>query len=158
MQIDITKLLTNKVNKLIINEHIDIPNDLLNDSRIDMLKDVLLDAKVYIDEDDELAINGTITGIMLLKDDLTLEPVEYRFIADLEENIDKLENILDITDILWQNILVEVPSKVRSNLEEVNLSGDGWRVISEDEFNRERSKNNNPFTNLGELLNTKEDK
>ena len=158
MQIDITKLLTNQISRLVLNEKINIPDELLNNTRIDKLEDVILDAKVFINEDDEIVINGNITGSMMLKDDLTLEPVCYKFNADLEENLDKFENILDITDILWQNILVEIPSKVRSTDEDVNLSGNGWRVISEDEFNKERSKSNNPFVNLEELLNTKEDK
>ena len=72
--------------------------------------------------------------------------------------LEKKQNLLDITDILWQNILVEIPSKVRSTDEDVNLEGDGWRVISEEQFNLERNKANNPFANLDELLNTKEDR
>ena len=158
MQIDITKLITNKVTKLVLNDKINIPLELLKGSRIDELKDVILNAKVYINEDNELIIEGNITGIMMLRDDLTLEPVEYKFKADLEENLCNFENILDITDILWQNILVEVPSKVRSTNEDVHLSGNGWRVISEDEYNKERNNSNNPFANLDELLKTKEDK
>ena len=158
MQIDITKLLTNQITKLTVNDNVLIPEELLKDSRIDKLENVYIDATISIDEDNELIINGIITGTMYLKDDLTLEPVTYKFKADLEENLEKIENILDITDILWQNILVEIPSKVRSTEEEVHLSGNGWRVISEEEFNRERSKQNNPFAELSELLNTKEDK
>ena len=95
---------------------------------------------------------------MVLKDDITLEPVDYEFMAELEEILEKSKNILDITDILWQNILVEIPSKVRSTDEDINLEGNGWRVISEDRFNQERNKSNNPFANLDELLNTKEDR
>ena len=95
---------------------------------------------------------------MILKDDLTLEPVEYQFNTELEEILEKKQNILDITDILWQNILVEIPSKVRSTDEDINLEGNGWRVISEEQFQKERNKSNNPFANLDELLNTKEDR
>ena len=95
---------------------------------------------------------------MLLRDDITLEPVEYDFNTNIEEFLDKNQNVLDITDILWQNILVEIPSKVRSTNEDIELSGDGWRVISETKFNEERNKSNNPFSNLNELLKTKEEK
>ena len=95
---------------------------------------------------------------MILKDDITLEPVEYKFNSELEEILEKNKNILDITDILWQNILVEIPSKVRSTDEDITLEGNGWRVISEEQFNKERNNSNNPFANLDELLNTKEDR
>ena len=95
---------------------------------------------------------------MILKDDVTLEPVEYKFETELEEILEKSKNILDITDILWQNILVEIPSKVRSTDEDINLEGNGWRMISEEQFQKERNKFNNPFANLDELLNTKEDR
>ena len=95
---------------------------------------------------------------MILKDDITLEPVEHNFIIELEEILEKSKNILDITDILWQNILVEIPSKVRSTDEDINLEGNGWRVISEEQFNKERNNSNNPFANLDELLSTKEDR
>ena len=85
---------------------------------------------------------------MLLNDDVTLEPVEYHFGTEIEEILNKSENKLDITDILWQNILVEIPSKVRSTDEDIELSGDGWRVISEEKYNLERNKMDNPFQNL----------
>ena len=95
---------------------------------------------------------------MTLKDDLTLEPVDYQFDTEIEEIIEELNKKLDITDVIWQNIVVEVPSKVRKNNEDIELSGDGWRVISEDKFNEERKQKNNPFSNLEELLNIKEEK
>jgi uncharacterized metal-binding protein YceD (DUF177 family) len=95
---------------------------------------------------------------MILKDDITLEPVEYNFDTEIEENLNKNENILDITEILWQNILVEIPSKVRATDEDIELSGEGWRVISENKYNEERNKANNPFSSLDELFKTKEDK
>lgn len=94
---------------------------------------------------------------MHLKDDITLEPVEYKFKTDIDEILPKFQNILDITDVLWQNILVEVPSKVRNTDEEIELKGDGWRVITEERFNEER-KASKPFANLDKLLNTKEEK
>ena len=158
MQIDVTKLLTNRVGSINVNGNVNIPNELLDGSRIDELRDVVIDGKITENEENDLVLEGNIKGIMILKDDITLEPVEYNFDTFVEENLDKNQNVLDITDILWQNILVEIPSKVRATFEDVELSGDGWRVISEDKFNEERNKANNPFQNLGELLNIKEDK
>ena len=158
MQIDITKLLTNQASKLYLDDKVTIPKYLLNGSRIDDLNDITIKGSISLNEENELVIEAKLKGTMNLKDDLTLEPVAYNFDTEFEENIDYQKNILDITDILWQNILVEIPSKVRATDEDIHLSGDGWRVISEEEYNHERNKNNNPFSNLDELLKTKEDK
>ena len=158
MKIDITKLLNGYVDVIELTEEINIPNDLLIHSLITELKNINLTGDLSLTEDNNIALNGKLSGVMILKDDITLAPVEYQFNTDLEEILEKNKNILDITDILWQNILVEIPSKVRSTDEDINLEGDGWRVISEEQFQRERTKSNNPFANLDELLNTKEDR
>ena len=158
MQIDITKLLNSYIYEQEVNGLIEIPQDLISSSLITELKNIQIDGELFLDEDDNLNLTGKLTGTMILKDDITLEPVEYNFDTNLEEILEKKQNILDITDILWQNILVEIPSKVRSTDEDINLEGDGWRVISEERFNQERNKLNNPFANLDELLNTKEDR
>ena len=158
MQIDIKKLLTNNIEILEINQEVNIPNELLNSSLITELKNIHINGELFLDEEDNLSLTGKLYGTMILKDDITLAPVEYNFDTELEEILEKSKNILDITDILWQNILVEIPSKVRSTNEDINLEGNGWRVISEEQFNKERTKSNNPFANLDELLNTKEDR
>ena len=158
MQIDITKLLTHYIDTIEINEEVKIPDNILENSLITKLENIKLDGELFLNEDDNLNLTGKLSGIMILRDDITLEPVEYKFETEIEEILEKSKNILDITDILWQNILVEIPSKVRSTDEDINLEGDGWRVISEEQFQKERNKSNNPFANLDELLNTKEDR
>lgn len=158
MQIDITKLLTNSISTIKLNNQVTIPNDLMTNSLIDELKNITINGNLKFTEENELLLNGTLRGIMVLKDDLTLEPVEYEFNTEIEEYFDGNQKILDVTDVLWQNILLEIPSKVRSTLEDIEISGDGWRVISEEKFLKERSASNNPFSGLDELLNTKEEK
>lgn len=158
MQIDVTKILTNSIRSLKISESVSIPKSMLSNSRIDDLKNINLEGNIYLNENNDLMLDAKLSGIMVLKDDLTLEPVEHKFYTDFEEILNKNQNILDITDILWQNILVEIPSKVRCTSEDINLSGNGWRVLSEEEYQKERNKMNNPFSNLDELLKTKEDK
>lgn len=146
------------ISKINISSPINIPKELLKNSLIYDLSNIYLNGNIEIDENDELLLTGNIKGTMHLKDDLTLEPVEYEFNTDIEENLPKFENILDITDILWQNILVEIPSKVQNTFKDVELKGNGWRVISEEQFNKEMNKANNPFADLDKLLNTKEEK
>ncbi len=158
MKIDITKILTNQSNFIPIKGYVNIPNAQCDDPRIDSLKDISIEGKVKLNEEDILQLDAKITGTMFLKDDVTLETVEYHFCADVEEELSSNEYIIDITDILWQNILTEIPSKVRATNEDIYLSGDGWRVISEEQFNEERNKQDNPFATLNQLLKTKEDK
>ena len=157
MQIDVTKLLTNSINKINIDEDITIPRDFLEKSLIEDLQNIHFFGNIQQDETEELLLTGSLSGTMILKDDITLAPVEYNFTTDFEENFTNNQNILDITDVLWQNILVEVPSKVRATDEDIELSGDGWRVISEETYNSERNKQDNPFSSLSELLDTKEE-
>ena len=158
MKLDITKLLQAYVDIIDINGEVIIPNELLANSLIVALKDVIYNGDITLDEEDNLLLTGNLKGIMILKDDITLEPVEYSFNIDLEEILEKKQNILDITEILWQNILVEIPSKVRSTDEAINLEGDGWRVISEETYEKERNKSDNPFAILDELYDEKEDR
>ena len=157
MQIDITKLLTNYVSSLVIDGDVIIPNEIIDDVRVIALDNLKLVGKVMLNEEDNPIVLGKLSGNMSLKDDLTLEKVDYPFSIELEEILENNQNILDITDVLWQNILVEIPSKVRKTDEDVTLSGNGWRVISEEEYEKERNSSN-PFSELSELLETKEDR
>ena len=74
-----------------------------------------------------------------MKDAITLEEIEHNFSIPLndsyEENdgylenyIDKSKNTLDIREILWQNIVLEVPIRARKNNEDISLSGEGWQL------------------------------
>ena len=156
MQIDITRILSNMTNTINVDEIVIIPEEQISDSRITSLENLKFVGNISLLESDELVLKGNLSGIMNLKDDITLEPVKYEFITEIEEDIERTTKIIDATDIMWQNIIVEIPSKVRATSEDIELSGDGWRVISEDTYNKERN-NNNPFQNLSELL-KKEDK
>lgn len=89
-----------------------------------------------------LAVNLTITGIMVIPDSVTNEPVEYPFTSKIEEEYDindenfleyyqKEQNILDIMKILWENIVLEVPMRFTVT-KDAHLSGDGWSLGEEE--------------------------
>lgn len=158
MIIDISKLLLNMEDVLEINEDVNIPLEYLNNCNIRKLDEVRFNGTIVKLVDDSIELNGVITGVMILPDDITLENVSYPFNIKIEEKIENFTNLLDITDILWQNILVEIPSKVHSpKNENVAIKGDGWRVITEDEFLKEQSSNN-PFTELKQMIEESEDR
>ena len=50
-----------------------------------------------------------------------------------EENVKNESKTLDIIDILWQNIVLEVPISLRANPEkDYDLKGEGWELLKEE--------------------------
>ena len=76
-----------------------------------------------------------------LLDSMDLEEIDYPFNFEisevLSENDDEKDKnelkTLDIMDILWQNIVLEVPISVRKNPDKkYNLEGEGWELVDEE--------------------------
>lgn len=153
MKIDLTNILTNLVSAININEQINVDDNLLKQSNIKKLENNYFKGRIFKDYEDNLVLEGTIQGIMILPDDITLEDVNYEFKTDIYEYIEQVfeidKNSIDIFDYLYQNILVEVPLKVRGNNDNITLKGDGWQLITEEEY---QNKSNKPFSDLSKLL------
>lgn len=151
MHIDITKLLNRLEKEIRINDEVIFPKELLENTRIYELINTKFDGVITFDYDEELLLKGTLSGLMILEDDLTLEKIKREFSLDILENMQNYEqnqqNSIDIMPILWQNIVVEVPMRVtNSEIKDIKVQGDGWKVIAEDEL---KEKGN---LSLGELL------
>lgn len=154
MRIDLTNILTNIVSAININEQVIIDNEMLKTSNIRRLDNIMFNGKIFKDYEDNLVLEGNITGTMILPDDITLKDVNYEFKSEIFEYIEEVFKIdkksIDILDYLWQNILVEVPLKVRSEEDDnISLKGDGWRLITEEEL---KNRSNRPFSDLSKLL------
>lgn len=135
--------------KINIDGDVNIDPSLLKDTTIRRLDNIHF--KGYIDKliDDSYELCGTITGTMIIPDDITLEDYKYDFTSEVEEKIDEtrinLQKSIDITSELLYNILVEIPLRaVNPKNENLSLSGDGWRLISEEEV----ESSSNPFKDL----------
>lgn len=146
--------LVSKGKKINIDRDVNISDELLSTSTIRRLNNVHFNG--YIDKliDDTYELVGTLSGTMIIPDDITLEDYEYNFTSEIEENIDETrinyQKSIDITEDLWQNILVEIPLKaVNEKNKNIKLEGNGWRLISEDEL--EKAKNN-PLSSLEEMF------
>ena len=146
--------LVSKGKKINIDKDVNISEELLNTSTIRRLNNVHFNG--YIDKliDDTYELAGTLSGTMIIPDDITLEDFEYNFTSEIEEEIEEtrinFQKSIDITEDLWQNILVEIPLKaVNEKNKNLTLEGDGWRLISEDEV---ANTKNNPLSSLEELL------
>lgn len=139
--------------KIIIDNDVVISEELISSSTIRRLENVHFSGTLSRLIDDTYELSGVLKGTMILPDDITLEDYEYNFTSEIEEKIEETrinyQKTLDITEDLWQNILVEIPLKaVNEKNRDLKLEGDGWRLISEDDINTE----NNPLSSLKELL------
>ena len=119
-----------------LNTKIEIPKEYYQDSEIKELKDVYIKGTIGYNLYDEVEINLECNGIMVLNDAITLEPLDHHFkfkindvISSLGDEItkslEKNQNILDINELLWENIVLEVPISVTKN-QNVELKGNGW--------------------------------
>ncbi len=150
MIIELLELVT-KGKKINIDNGINIPLELIEGSDIRSLSNVHFIGSLSKLVDDTYELVGTVKGTMIIPDNITLEDYTYDFTSEREEKIDEtrvnLQKTLDITEDLWQNILVEIPLyAVNEKNKSIKLEGDGWRLISEDEITT--NNDNNPFKDL----------
>ena len=168
MNIDLTKLVTSQVEEIEIEGFVNVPFNLFDGTSVRELKDVSFSGSVIKLCDGDYQISGRLAGIMVLPDDITLEDVCINFSSEIEENFSEfgkqegknleiIQNRLDITEFLWQNILVEIPLKVVSEKNKgLTLKGNGWRLITEEELEKERS-NNSPFSELSKMFDSRKE-
>ena len=150
MIIELFELVT-KGKKINIDNDINIPLELIEESDIRKLSNVHFTGSLSKLVDDTYELTGTIKGTMIIPDNITLEDYTYDFTSEIEEKIEETrvnyQKTLDITEDLWQNILVEIPLyAVNDKNKSIKLEGDGWRLISEDDINT--NSDNNPFKDL----------
>ena len=154
MEIDYSLLLSGIKNEISISNTYTIPKEYFENTDVLELNDIKVEGKIYrsISEDDpdELVeyIKCNISGEMIIADSISLEPIEYPFSIEyddiIEENCKKSENVLDIFQFLWENIVLEIPLQFTKVKDLSKFRGDGWKLISEDELNT----SNNPFGDL----------
>ena len=143
MNIDITKLKSNIVDQIDINETISFTEEELKNTGILELKDVKVDGMITR-SDTDYNLYLKIYGVMILPCSLTLKPTKYPFsieinglleelMEELEKNIKKDENSLDILPIIWENILMEIPMRViNEEANDMQIKGEGWQLVTED--------------------------
>ena len=101
---------------------------------------------------DEYLLKLNINGKMILPCNLTLEPVDYPFNIEIEENLNEIaknsKKTIDILPIIWENILMEIPMKVVSpKAKNMKTKGEGWELITDSE-----DKGNHSLAKLKDLL------
>lgn len=152
MKIDITELNQNIKDEVVVDLDVSFNEEQLVDSEIKNLKNVHLAGTISLDEERDAYLNGTLTGEMILEDSISLDEVEYPFSIEIDEKIEKneenFENTLDILDVLWQNIVLEVPLRFTNVNDYSKFKGEGWKLLSEEDV----KTSNNPFEDLKSMF------
>lgn len=151
MKIDISSLQSHVVEEITIDGEYILDSSYYENSEIIGIDPIKVVGVIYLKENDigqeKEYMNCKITGKMRLHDSVSLEEIDYPFSINyddfLEENTYLKQNILDIFEFLWENILLEVPLHYTEVKDLHKFHGDGWRLIHEDEVD-----NNNPFRDL----------
>ena len=134
------------LNELNYKNKIDINYDILKDDQLDKrildLKESKVEGNIFKDSNDDINIDLNFYGTMIIQDSITLEDVPYNFDLKIEENLSSLEenyfncyekgkNILDLKQLLWENIVLEVPISYTQK-SDANLKGNGWELINDE--------------------------
>lgn len=128
-----------------IDQHISFGPDYLKHTTIKELNDCHVVGRIYYNITKEVIFDGDISGIMKLVDANTTELIDYPFnthiteildeIKQIEENLrTNMQNSLDLEEVLWQNIVLEVPIRVTKTDKPNKTKGDGWELY--DEFSK----------------------
>ena len=145
MEFDLRRLISNIDDEVVIDTTYSFNEEELKGSGLLKLDNVSINGNITKDSLNNLVINVDIKGTMVLPCSITLKPVDYPFNINVNGNIEdmleemgkfdkKIQNTLDILPIIWENILMEIPSKVVSpDADDIELSGDGWKLIKDDE-------------------------
>lgn len=117
-----------------------------NFSRLNGLKNVVVDGKAYFDDETQLLTTDlVIQGIMLVPCAITLEEVEYPFEIESSETFSFEEDLsehahiakgefIELLPVILQIILSEVPLKVVKPGLKDYPKGDGWEVVTEEKL------------------------
>ena len=150
MDINLEKIiLTDKMN-LNIDQYVYIDLNLYHLPELYDLRNVHFKGRLFENDLEEIVLEGLLNGDIIVLDAISLDERCIKFSKKIEENLleeeESSKNYIDILNVLWQNIVLEVPSRYTDITDYSKYQGDGWRLISEDEMNYK----NNPFDVLKE--------
>ena len=155
MIIDLTRLRSGVVKEIPIDEKISFDN---LDNDIKELKDIHVVGSIYKNSLNEYILDVNIKGQAILRCAVTLKDVPYDLDLDINDNLldlfeessiilKNIENTIDILPIIWENILMEIPTHVVSpDASGTELEGEGWIL------NKEVKTGNSELSKLKDLL------
>ncbi len=127
-----------------------------NNSRINSVKDVHVSGHGYLDEEENrFYVQLNVSGTMMVPDAITNEEIEYPFETDSDETyvfeeVDEdgvrfvTNEVIELLPAIIDDIMLEVPLQVTNASENDYPSGDGWRVITEEEYQKSQGQRIDP--------------
>ena len=138
MYIDLAKV---DENGIVIDDTVSFGEEYIKNTPIVRCDDIKVKGKAYYSVTNEIVFDCKVSGDLVLQDAMDLEEVNYPINLEiseiLSENDDEKDQnqlkTLDIMDILWQNIVLEVPISFRKDPEKkYEMSGEGWELVDEE--------------------------
>ena len=132
-QIDLSLLHSNSVEQIKIDEDVIFPFEFYENTDIKGFHFVHVSGDIQRSTDEDDTLDLAVSGEMILLDAISLEEVPYPFSFKIEGSMKEIlgncPNTLAILELLWENIVLEVPMKFTkvSNLDEIH--GDGWKLL-----------------------------
>ena len=147
MIFDLVRLNNNIEKTISVDETYSFTQEELMGTDLLKLDSVKVEGELFKNSLGNIELNVDVEGVMVLPCALTLKPVDYPFVITIsgeieelmenfEENERNFKNTIDILPIIWENILMEIPMRVVSEdvkEKDLNLSGDGWKFVTEEE-------------------------
>ncbi|MDY3757323.1 MAG: hypothetical protein SO009_03380 [Bacilli bacterium] len=135
MKIDLRKLYA--LNKLSIDEEVVIPEEYYKNAGVRSLSKVKVNGDVTVNYEENIELHLNVSGEFIIPCAITLDDVIVPFNTFIEEEIDqnKLndEFFLDLLDVLWENIVLEIPVRVvKEGVKSEDLHGEGWELVTKE--------------------------
>ena len=161
--------------ELIRNPHVHVDEDITVDSeafanttRINSVKTAHVSGDGYLEGTDRFYVTLHIEGIMLCPDAITNKEIEVPFETDTQEyysfeesdsNDDSVrivtDETIDLMPAVIDAIYLEIPLQATEAEPEDYPSGDGWRIMSEEDYEKSRKERIDP--RLAKLREFKQD-
>lgn len=135
MKIDLRKLYA--LNKLSIDEEVVVPEEYYKNAGVRSLSKVKVNGDVTVNYEENIELHLYVSGEFIIPCAITLDDVIVPFNTLIEEEIDqnKLndEFFLDLLDVLWENIVLEIPVRVvKEGVKSEDLHGEGWELVTKE--------------------------
>ncbi len=143
--LDLTLLIHQIKDTLPVHEFVSFSKEELEKTDIKSLENIEVTGEISRNAIEEIECDLLVKGTMKLRDAISNEIVPYSFSFEIKENIEdfieKNENMLAFKRLLWENIVLEIPIRYTTVNNYDDYQGDGWRLISEEDVVKE----NRPF-------------
>lgn len=146
MNVEITNLLNGKEAKIDFEMPIEFREEDIKNTDLKNMSECFVKGSIRENEKNNYNISFSLSGTMILEDAISLENVEHKFLIQEENDYEvgnylKInDNMLDIYEVLWENIVLEIPIRFVKDNKATQLEGSGWSLNKEEEKESELSQ------------------